>query len=383
LGIGWFAEAGNLLFLAMLLRVFVFLSILLAGLAAGAQRQRTGIDSLVDKSVEGFMAKPEHVGLSIGILWRGKTYTFNYGTVEKGRSIRPSASTIYEIASLTKSFTGILLAHAVVEGKLALGDDIRKWLPGRFPNLAYAGRPITVLDLATHTGGLPKSIPPLGGGLSPDQMVARWRFFSRADFLREVAKLKPDTLPGTRYAYSNVGTQLVEIILEKLYGVSYGELLQRYITGPWHMARTKLELNASDSGLFARGYDAGGRQMPEVVFWRPLPAAGYLKSNIVDLLQYLRLNMREVEPAIALAHKPFFLNTDEAGEAIGLFWFSAPVPGGYRKIDHAGGSFGFTSYCLAYPHERLGIVCLTNDASPGTEHELREMAAGITGVLMR
>lgn len=350
---------------------------MLGGLAAGAQHHRTGIDSLVDRSAKRFMARPEHVGLSIGILWRGKTYTFNYGTIEKGRTVRPSAHTIYEIASLTKSFTGILLAHAVVEGRLALTDDIRKWLPGSFPNLEYAGHPITVLDLANHTGGLPKSIPPLGGGLSPDEMVARYRNFSRADFLRELAKVKPDTLPGSRYAYSNVGTQLVEIILEKIYGVTYGELLKRYITVPGHMARTKLELTAADSSLLARGYDAGWRPMPQVVFWRVLPAAGYLKSTIVDLLQYLRLNMDEADAAIALAHTPSFFKRDEDGENIGLFWFSAPIPGGHRKVDHAGGSFGFTSYCLIYPHERLGIVCLANDASPGTEHAMREMAAEV------
>ena len=355
--------------------------IMLGSLAAAAQHYRSHVDSVVDKLVEGFMARPEHVGLSIGILWRGQTYTRNYGTIEKGRNVRPGAHTIYEIASLTKSFTGILLAHAVLEGKLTLNDDIRKWLPGTYPNLEYAGHPITIRDLANHTGGLPKSIPPLGQGLSPDEMAARYRDFSKADFLKAVSQIKPDTLPGTRYAYSNVGTQLIGIALETAYGLSYGELVKRYITDPRHMARTKLELSAADSSLLARGYDKDGRQMPDAVFWRHVPAAGYLKSTVVDLLQYLRLNMDERDPAVALAHKPTFLNTSEDGEDIGLFWFSKLMPNGYRKVDHAGGSFGFTSYCLIYRHYRLGIVCLANDASPDTEHAIRELAAAIVDEL--
>jgi D-alanyl-D-alanine-carboxypeptidase/D-alanyl-D-alanine-endopeptidase len=357
--------------------------ILLAGFAGRAQRGRSAVDSIVDRSVEGFMAKPEHVGLSIGILWRGQTHTLNYGTIEKGRNVRPGAHTIYEIASLTKSFTGILLAHAVLEGKLALRDDIRKWLPGTYPNLQYAGHPITIQDLANHTGGLPKSIPPLGQGLSPDEMAVRYRDFSVADFLNEVSRIKPDTLPGTRYAYSNVGTQLIGIALERAYGVSYGELVKRYITGPRHMARTKLEPGAVDSSRLARGYDKDGRQMPDAVFWRRVPAAGYLKSTVADLLQYLRLNMDERDSAVALAHRPAFFGTDEGGEDIGLCWFSKLMPNGYRKVDHAGGSYGFTSYCLIYPRLRLGIICLANDASPDTEHAIREMAAGIVEGLIR
>jgi serine-type D-Ala-D-Ala carboxypeptidase/endopeptidase len=59
------------------------------------------------------------------------------------------------------------------------------------------------------------------------------------------------------------------------------------------------------------------------------------------------------------------------------------MPNGYRKVDHAGGSFGFTSYCLVYPALRLGIVCLANDASPATEHAIREMTAGIVEGLIR
>jgi CubicO group peptidase (beta-lactamase class C family) len=124
----------------------LLLMILLAGFAAGAQRGQSVVDSLVDASAAGFMAKPEHVGLSIGILWDGKRYTFNYGTIEKGRDVRPTAHTIYEIASLTKSFTGILLAHAVLEGKLALSDDIRKWLPGTY--LVYPALRLGIVCLA-------------------------------------------------------------------------------------------------------------------------------------------------------------------------------------------------------------------------------------------
>jgi CubicO group peptidase (beta-lactamase class C family) len=340
-------------------------------------KQDTAIDAAVEKQATEFMANKVHTGLSIGLITNSRHVTWHYGHTDKQQQQRPTANTIYEIASLTKSFTGILLAYAVLERKLSLDDDIRKYLPGHYPNLTYKGQPIRIIHLANHTAGLHKFLPALDFHLSPAALSTRYKDYSKADFLTDLKTLKIDTFPGTRFGYSNIGTQLIGVILENVYRKSYGALVEQYITGPCHMTSTRLQLNKEDSTHLAKGYDKNGQLMPELSFWRNVPAAGYLKSTTADLLKYIQFNMDDDNPAIALAHKATFMHTDEDDEDIGLCWFSKEMSKGGRKVDHAGGSFGFTSYCLMYPSLKLGVVCLANDADPGTERQLRKMAAEI------
>ena len=113
--------------------------------------------------------------------------------------------------------------------------------------------------------------------------------------------------------------------------------------------------------------------MPLLLQWVSIPAAGSIKSTVDDMLSYLKLNMNEKDPAIALAHQPTFRHSAEGDNDVGLFWFSKTLPGGIREVMHAGGGFGTTTYCLVCPSLNIGIVCLCNDSAPGTEHELTLM----------
>lgn len=343
---------------------------------------RSVVNKAVDKAAAKFMSNPEHVGLSIGVIKNGVCYIFNYGTIDKKRSVRPTAHTTYEIASITKSFTGVLLAHAVLEGKVSLNDDIRKYLPFPYPNLSYQNHPIRIIDLANHTSGLHKFVPDLDRDMSPYELVARYKNFSKADFLTALSQVKIDTIPGSKFEYSNAGTQIIGIILENVYHVNYESLVKKYITVPGGMYETGISVDQAHASEYAKGYDKNGREMPEISFWKTIPAAGFLKSTVSDMLKYLQLNMNGKDKAIALAHRPTFMNSAEGNEDIGLFWFSKKMANGFRRIDHAGGSFGSTSYCAIYPDLKLGIVCLTNDASPDTEHQIKGASAEILDQLI-
>lgn len=349
----------------------------LIGLSLNAFSQQGPVQAEIEKQAASFIADKAHTGLSIGLIVGNRTFTYHYGTTDRLKHQRPTANTIYEIASVTKSFSGILLAYAVLEGKLGLNDDIRKYLSGNYPNLAYEDHPLRIIHLANHTAGLQKFLPVMDTNLSAAAFSTRYKNYTRKAFLTDLVKVKIDSLPGTKFEYSNVGTQLIGIILENVYQKSYATLVKEYITEPCHMMATKLQLSKRDSVLLAKGYDKNGKLMPELSFWRNVPAAGYLKSTTADLLKYLQLNMDEDNPAIALAHKVTFKHTTEDDADIGLCWFSKDIGNGIRKVNHAGGSFGFTSYCLIYPSLGLGLVCLANDAGPDTERQLREMAVGI------
>lgn len=339
------------------------------------------LQTIVDHAVAGFVRNPAHVGLSIGVSYAGVRSFYNYGRVVRNQAAPPTNKTIYEIASLTKSFTGLLLARAVVDGKIGLNDEVRAYLGPAYANLAYHGRAVRIVDLANHTAGLPKNVPALPSGLAPREMMAQYAAFSEAAFLQELQRVVPDTVPGTRFAYSNAGTQLLGIVLQRVYHASYGQLIRRFITRPHHLRDTGLTVNAVQQARVAPGYNGAGEPMPELTFWRTVPAAGSLKSNTRDLLAYAEWNLNEQDPVVALAHQPTFRHTSENNADIGLCWFVTPAGPGPRRVQHAGGSFGTTSYCLLQLDSQTGIVCLANDAGSTTERELRNLSQQILSAL--
>jgi serine-type D-Ala-D-Ala carboxypeptidase/endopeptidase len=340
------------------------------------------IDSLVNAASMAFFKNPKHIGLSIGVIKNGKRYTYHYGTTEKGRVEAPTDKTTYEIASVTKSFTGMLLAKAVADKKIGLNEDIRKYLPGEYPNLVFKGQPIRIVNLANHTSGLPKFIPKLDPSARPADINSHFSNFSEDAFLKQLALFRLDTFPGTLFAYSNAGAEVAGIILEKVYNMSYPELIHQFITGPAKMPDTKTAVAPGDLFRLAKGYNGSGEQMPEMSFMRAVPAAGFLKSTIPDMLNYIAFNFAETDPVVLLAHQPTYQHTSERNDGIALFWFTSISPEGYCRVRHAGGSFGFTSFCLLFPERRVGIVCLANDAADGTEHELSDLSDTICRGLM-
>jgi serine-type D-Ala-D-Ala carboxypeptidase/endopeptidase len=354
--------------------------VFLSSVAAAAPAQ--DIDTLVNSLGSRFVADPAHVGLSIGVIHDRWQKTFNYGSIDRRRAVRPTQTTIYELASLTKSYTGMLLAKAVVDGKLALDDDVRRYLPANCANLAFDGYPIRIVDLANHTSGLAKNLPPFPAHAKPETLVAQYGAMSRERFLKAVSGVRLTARPGTKFAYSNAGPQLIGIVLERVYGVSYDALVARMIAGPLGMADTTTVVGKPDLPRYAARYDAKGNAMPELSFWRHIPAAGYLKSTIADQLRYLQWNLDESDEVVALAHRVTFKGTDERGDDIGLYWF-LNRKNGRRLVRHAGGSFGTTSFVLLYPEAKVGIVLLANDAGASTEATLAEMADILAQALLQ
>jgi len=352
-------------------RSFLSMLVFLITFHAMGQGQNTRMDQAVNMTASKFMNDPGHIGLSIGIIKDGKKYTYNFGTIEKGKNVRPSEHTLYEIASVTKSFTGILLAHAILERKIALTDSVQKYVPS-LGNLNYHDEPVTIFNLAGHTSGLPKFVPMPPAGSSAVDYWASHTAISEEGFLDALAKCKPEVKPGTTFIYSNADTQLLGIILERIYHMSFAELIKKYIAGPAHMEKTGIAM--ADTNGFAKGYNGKGELAPRLTWWDNIPAAASLRSDVEDMLNYLQLNLNENDPAIMLAHKPIQQVTDEGADGIGLYWMNKKTKKGYREIFHAGGSAGHTSYCIICPQTQTGIVCFANDAGPDTEHALKAMA---------
>jgi D-alanyl-D-alanine-carboxypeptidase/D-alanyl-D-alanine-endopeptidase len=108
---------------------------------------KSQIDTVVQKAAMPFIGDTSKVGLSIGIYKNGKVYSYNYGTTQRENPKLPTNKTVYEIGSISKTFTGTLLAQAVKDKKVKIDDDIRKYLDGSYPNLEYQGKPIKLSHL--------------------------------------------------------------------------------------------------------------------------------------------------------------------------------------------------------------------------------------------
>lgn len=341
---------------------------------------KTGLDSLVDQSLSKFMEGSSRVGISIGIIKNGSSYLYNYGSTQSGSAELPTGNTIYELASITKTFGATLLAGAVLDKKIDLQDDMQKYLKEAYPNLNYNGTPITILNLVNLTSGLPNWMPDkdIFGNATPDAIPhildSVHRKYSRQDFYHDLHHVKLTVLPGTVARHCNTAAQLVGFIMEGIYNSTYDKLLKTHFTDPLHMKHTFLIKHGKQPALMAKGYNGEGKLMP-VTDWEDLSVAASIASTASDMLKYMAFQLDETNPVVKLSHQPTFGKIEDG--AIALNWKVKTTAQGNRSVSHTGGSLGFSSYLVFYPDLKTGIVLLANDAAPDTQNELIALSGKI------
>jgi CubicO group peptidase (beta-lactamase class C family) len=252
----------------------------------------------------------------------------------------PDGDTLFEIGSITKAFTGTLLALEVADGKLALDDPIRKHLPSE---VKVPAKEITLLQLATHRSGLPR----LPDNLAPKDATNPYADYGVEDLYHglETCKLRRD--PGTGYEYSNLGMGLLGHVLERRSGRSYEQLVVDRICGPLKMTDTRITLSEDQKRRLAPGHLPTRKVVPN---WDlpTLAGAGALRSTANDLLRFLEANLRG---AYAAAHEPRAPN-------IGLGWHLLP-----GAVWHNGGTGGYRSFAAFDPKGNHAVVVLGNATS--------------------
>lgn len=323
------------------------------------------VAAVVDRAARAFTAAhPDAPAMSIGVYRDGRAYTFDYGTLEPGGKRAPTAKTPYPIASITKTFTGTLLAQAQLEGKLRLDDDVRKYLDGDFPNLEVDGHPVRLFDLLDHRSGLPFFLPdhpetrPDFASTEPwaTRISTALSGYSRDAFYADLRAVKLEFAPGSAFKYSNAAAQLAGFVLERVYGEPYETLLKRKILAPLGMRDTSITLSPRQLATRTRGYDGTGRLMPD----NPdaLQGAGAIKSSTRDMLKYIAWHLDERAPVIELSHRPVFTT---GGYSAALNW--QILAGENKRVIWQSGNFeAFHAYCILEPELGLGLVVLFNQA---------------------
>lgn len=336
------------------------------------------LNNIADQSVAPFMQNACHVGLSMALVRGDQTRFFNYGLIARGTHSAPTADSLYEIASVTKTFTGVLAARALVQHRLSLDADFRAYLPGKYPNLTWQDHPITLRTLADHRSGLPRDLPDTDDLYAhrdpetlPYKLIARDIGYDTRRYLHALHTVRLRSEPGEEEQYSNLGFKVIGWGLESVYHQSYETLLQEAVLKPLHMDSSGFAPSPAQRAALVKGYSPAGHVMPYHL--RNAGAAYGLYSTPRDLAQYLRWQLNESDPVIRTAHQLIW-GSETEGEA--LVWHVAVIKGS-PVLWHGGGTFGMSSQLVLFPERKEGYALLANDACSGTEGALRDLALAI------
>jgi D-alanyl-D-alanine-carboxypeptidase/D-alanyl-D-alanine-endopeptidase len=298
------------------------------------------------------------VGIVVGVIDSQGRRVVAYGSLNQGDTRPLSGDTVFEIGSATKVFTSLLLADMVQHGEVALADPVSKFLPANVKVPERAGRSITLVDLSTHTSGLPR----LPTNLQPrdpanpyaDYTVQQlYQFLSTYQLTRDI---------GSQFEYSNLGGGLLGHALALRAGMDFEALVRSRITGPLEMKSTGITLSPDMKARLAVGHDS---QLKPVPNWDlpTLAGAGALRSSANDLLTFIAANLGYVKSPLAPAMAAM-LDTRRptggpGGGQIGLGWLITK-PSDKEIVWHNGGTGGYRSFMGYDAKTRVGVVVLSN-----------------------
>lgn len=332
-------------------------------------------DSLIpsDSEIRAILAQRvdkfhQSVGIVAGTIGPEGRKVVSYGALEKGDPRVLNGDTVFEIGSVTKVFTSLLLSDMALRGQLALTDPIAKYLPADVKVPQRNGEQITLQDLATHTSGLPR----LPSNLKPKDPANPYADYSVAQLYEFLSSYELPRDIGSRYEYSNLGGGLLGHVLTLRAGMDYEALVRARITGPLEMNSTGIALSAGMKARMAVGHD--DKLKPAANWDLPtLAGAGALRSTANDMLTFLAANLgynkTPLAPAMA-AMLDVSRPSGTPGLSVALAWHIYSTPQGDRLIWHNGGTGGYRSFIGYDPKTRIGVVVLAN----------AETAAGVNDI---
>lgn len=352
---------------------YLFISLLLTGQAAAAAP---------DAIIQPLMARYQIPGMAVATLDRGNTHFYSYGVTSKesGKPVTPQ--TLFEIGSLSKTFTGTLAGYAVQQNRMSWSDGVTRWLPALKES---AFDRVSLLNLATHTSGLPLFVP---DEVTNDTQLMAW-----------FRAWQPATEPGTQRVYSNGGIGMLGMIAAASLNMSFTRAMESMMLPAMGMHHTWLQVPAWAMSDYAQGYDKQDR--PVRVTPGALDKEAYgLKSTAEDLLRWLAIQMREVNivpawrQAVAATQQGYY-RTDAFTQAVMWEYYplpvtqqqlvdgnsssrivkgmpatlisppaSAPLRAWYNKT---GSTNGFSTYAVFIPARKVALIMLANKWIPNNE----------------
>ncbi len=337
------------------------------------------VKAVVDAAVGPVMSKDAIPGMSVGLVIDGKPYVLNYGVASIETNAPVTNDTLFELGSISKTFTATLASLAQSDGRMALADGTSKYLP------SLTGRPfgnVTLLNLATHTsGGLPLQVP--------DDV------HSVDGLMTYLKQWRPLYAPRTYRTYSNISIGVLGLIAAKSLGASFDGVMQQRLFSALRMHHTYINVPRSESGNYAEGYRRGSPiRMTPGVLWEQ---AYGIRTTASDMTRFIEANMnlvsidRKLQRAISNTHTAYFAAGPFTQD---LIWeqYTLPVtlktllngnsatmmfnpnrvtaltppekPRADMWINKTGSTNGFGAYVAFIPERRCGIALLANENYP-------------------
>lgn len=355
-------------------------ALMLAFSVPGAMADTDALTSVVDATIRPLMRTYDIPGMAVAITRNGEVQYFSYGVADKESGQAVTSETLFEIGSVSKTFTATLAALAQVEGRLSLEDKVSAHLP------ALRGTPferISLLELGTYTaGGLPLQFPDAVS--SRETMLDYYRHW------------QPSHAAGTHRLYSNPSIGLLGFLTASSLGAPFAELMESQVFQPLGLEHTFISVPPSHRQDYAAGYDRGGQ--PIRVGPGMLDAEAYgVKTNAGDLLRFVQANIRpeRLEASLAQAIATTQTGYYRVGDMTqGLGWEFYPYPIELERLQagnapamllqaHAthpaqpirgdilfnktGSTNGFGAYVAFVPARDMGVVILANRGYPNAD----------------
>jgi CubicO group peptidase (beta-lactamase class C family) len=322
-----------------------------------------GIDDATRVAMANRVAGGHTLGIEVGLATAdGRTFA-SQGSIARGAP-SPTKDTVFEIGSITKVFTALLLTDMIERREVALDDPVSKYLPPSVTVPARNGRAITLADLTTHTSGLPR-VP---RNLDSTHLENPYATYDAAKLYAFLAGYQLTRDPGAQWEYSNVGAGLLGHALACHAGMSYEQLVKTRILDPLGMMSTTITLTADQRRRLATAYD---ETLHAVSFWDfdALAGAGALRSTADDLLTF-------AAAAAGLIDTPLKTAMDRMralrrpgpapgmGQAMGWQVLKATASDVFL---HDGGTRGFRSAIVVDPSHKRAAVAWANAPLDVTE----------------
>jgi CubicO group peptidase (beta-lactamase class C family) len=316
---------------------------------------RNSLDSLQAHSIFKYTQHfPNETELAIAFITGDSDEYFGIKRRNDSLVYVDNSKSIFEIGSITKTFTATILAKLVYDGKVDLNEPIKNILPVQLHQSALNGKEVTLLHLANHTSGFPKEPDNISTDWtipgSPYQSYDETKLY---EFLS--GRLTLQSTPGEKREYSNLGGGLLGHLLTLVTGKPYETLLMEYICKPLGLYRTFVALDAERTRYLVPGRDPQGNVVPN---WElnVLAGGGGIKSTAEDIAKYLRAHMTDTTYYL-LTQQPTIKYTEHNSAGLGWTWYED----GSRKFVSATGGTGGYSCCVIFERStRTGIVLLTN-----------------------
>jgi beta-lactamase class C len=356
---------------------------LAAPMSHAADTTQDSIKRTVDAAIQPLMAKDGIHGMAIGVVVEGKPYVYNYGvaSTETGKPV--TRDTLFELGSISKTFTATLTSYAQVSGDLSLSDTTGKYLPvlqgSRFGN-------VKLVNLGTHTpGGLPLQVP--------DEI------HNNDELMQYFKAWQPSCAPGTCRTYANPGIGTLGLITAKSMGQDFTALMEQRMFPALGLKNSYIDVPTSRMPDYAQGYKKDGA--PIRVAPGMLSAEAYgVKSTAADMTRFMQANMNllqldaKLQRAITDTHTGYFkagvltqdliweqyaypvaLKTLLAGNSSAMVLNATPAveikpplaPRSNVWINKTGSTNGFGAYVAFVPEKQLGIVMLANKNFPNED----------------